>query len=445
MAVNYVKTYADAAAEAQRQQRLAEMLQRQAEEPMQQYSYQGIQAMPSYAAGLAKILGAYGARKAGERAEEAQKEAKRLGREEFRSYIESLSPEQKTVNAGQLAQMEMPTPVLEDGRIGYKPAAPVVNQQAMPQMTAAGTPDFSLPMQIQTGGPLTAAQRRAKLLEGLGSDNPMVQAVAQAEYAKPSMLGKIGDVAPDKFTPASLAKYQATGNAAVLVPIERESKQPTAVQEYEYAKNQGYGGTFRDFQNEKARAGASTTTVSYGAPVAGIDEQGNQVFFQPSRTGGSPSIVKGVRPAPEGMKEGQAKEAGFADRIAQSTPFFDTAEPPTVSQGIKANVPLAGNAMLTPESRQWYQNERNFINAVLRRESGATIQPHEFAEARQQYIPQPFDDPGTKEMKRRNRETVMRAVARGAGPTYKLPSVGDIQWTNENEAEYQRLKAKAGQ
>ena len=75
MAVNYIKTYSDAAAEAARQQRLAEMLQQQAQEPIQTPMYQGIAAMPSYAAGLAKILNAYGARKAGERAMEASKQA----------------------------------------------------------------------------------------------------------------------------------------------------------------------------------------------------------------------------------------------------------------------------------------------------------------------------------------------------------------------------------
>lgn len=75
MAVNYYKTYTDAANAAQQQQRLAELLQQQAEQPIPQYSYQGIQAMPSYAAGLAKILSAYGARKASDKAMEASRQA----------------------------------------------------------------------------------------------------------------------------------------------------------------------------------------------------------------------------------------------------------------------------------------------------------------------------------------------------------------------------------
>lgn len=75
MPVNYYKTYTDAANAAQQQQRLAELLQQQAQEPIPQYAYQGIQAMPSYAAGLAKILSAYGAKRASDKAAEASRQA----------------------------------------------------------------------------------------------------------------------------------------------------------------------------------------------------------------------------------------------------------------------------------------------------------------------------------------------------------------------------------
>jgi hypothetical protein len=41
-------------------------------------------------------------------------------------------------------------------------------------------------------------------------------------------------------------------------------------------------------------------SVSYGAPVAGMDDKGNSVFFQPSKDGKTaPAIVQGVKPAPQ--------------------------------------------------------------------------------------------------------------------------------------------------
>jgi hypothetical protein len=78
-----------------------------------------------------------------------------------------------------------------------------------------------------------------------------------------------------------------------------------------------------------------------------------------------------------------------------------------------------GNFALTPEQQTFLQAERNFINSVLRRESGAVISDEEFANARLQYIPQPGDSPQVLEQKRRNRETVKRSFSRDAGPSYQ--------------------------
>ena len=427
MAVNYVKTYSDLSQEAQRQQRLAEMLQQQAQEPIPQYSYQGIQAMPSYTAGLAKILSAYGAERARRKAEETQQTAKKIGREEFMDYMTALQPTERKLGTAldvaaarpeDKAMAAMLPQNIDMGQVAQSIGAPTAG--IAPQGTG---PAFQAPQFAVGGAPMTPGQRRAKLLEGLGSDNPMIQSVAQAEFAKPPVTGKIGDVQPDKFTPASLAQYQATGNAAVLVPVEKESKAPTAVQEYEYARGQGYKGSFRDFQNERARAGASSTVVSYGAPVAGVDDKGNPVFFQPEKGGGKPAIIPGVRPKPEAMGQAESTAALFADRMSQSAPVLDALPPPSIGAAARAGLPGVGNILTSDQNRQFLQAERNFITAVLRRESGAAISESEFKEARKLYIPQAGDDPQTLQMKKQAREAAINGIARGAGPTYKPPSI----------------------
>lgn len=117
------------------------------------------------------------------------------------------------------------------------------------------------------------------------------------------------------------------------------------------------------------------------------------------------------------MNVDQAKAAGFADRIAEAAPLLDTA-PPSVGASLLSEVP-GGNFALKPSQQSFFQAERNFINAVLRRESGAVISDVEFANARKQYIPQPGDSPQVLEQKRRNRETVQRSFARDAGPSYQ--------------------------
>ena len=428
MAVKYTqtfKTYEDAAAEARRAQAMAEALQQQAYQPIQMDTAGPV----SYTQGLAKILQSYMAGREGRKAREAEAESKRLGREEFKDYISAFEPETATTPVDMATatpslqkRMELKPQNLDLGQIAQGMGTPTISEQGTMGYTPPTAPMPSAgPMQFTTGS-LTPAQRRAKILEGMGSGNPMVQAVAQAEYNKPSMLGKIGDVAPDKFTPASLAQYQATGNAAVLVPVERESKAPTAVQEYEYAQRQGYKGSFRDFQNERARAGASTTTVSYGAAIAGVDEQGNPVFFQTSRTGGTPSIVPGVRPSPKGMTQEQGKIAGFADRVQASNEVLSSPPADLMTTKVADAIP-GGNFMLNAPQQKFLQAERDFINAILRRESGAAIAPSEFESARKQYIPQPGDRPETLEQKRLARERAFTGLTRELGPTYKPNNV----------------------
>lgn len=70
------------------------------------------------------------------------------------------------------------------------------------------------------------------------------------------------------------------------------------------------------------------------------------------------------------------------------------------------------------EFRQIDQASRNFINAVLRRESGAVISPSEFDNAYRQYLPRPNDDAKTLANKKANRQLVAASFQQAAGPAY---------------------------
>lgn len=71
---------------------------------------------------------------------------------------------------------------------------------------------------------------------------------------------------------------------------------PSSVREYEYAKNQGYPGSYQNFLLEQKRAGASSVTT-YGSLTPGVDAQGRSVFVQPSNRGGA-QVIPGVSPLP---------------------------------------------------------------------------------------------------------------------------------------------------
>lgn len=126
----------------------------------------------------------------------------------------------------------------------------------------------------------------------------------------------------------------------------------------------------------------------------------------------------------------ESKAGGFADRMTQSGGLIDqfgNAGLDTVDQALTNSPYVPGfiaNNLVGDDFQQYDQARRDFINAQLRRESGAVISPEEFDNANKQYFPQPGDKPEVLEQKRKNRETVIGAMIRDAGPTYKRPAGG---------------------
>lgn len=130
-----------------------------------------------------------------------------------------------------------------------------------------------------------------------------------------------------------------------------------------------------------------------------------------------PSIMKRAAP----MNNEQARDAGFADRMLNSqtilgkfekegTNFFDR---------LTEKAGTSGNYLQSKEYQQFRQAKEDFINAQLRRESGAAISADEFAKADRQYFPQPGDSAEVIAQKAKNRELTVEAMVRGAGPAYK--------------------------
>ena len=348
------------------------------------YTFQGIRAMPSPAAALAKMLSAYGAKKATKAAEEAESKAKGM-EEQTASQIAGrlmggapLSSANTVPDASGLAEVAVESQ--------YRVAPEDAARLAMTPVGAAAT----------RGNPMLAA-RLAQALEKPEAEEfyaPTETADGLVQFGKRGGVRKTGVTAaekpPEAVTPTTIIK---DGRRVVV--------------------------DARTGREIGAAPASSPLVVNYGSPVAGVDEEGNPVFFQPSKTGGEVSIVPGVRPSPKGMNESQAKAAGFADRLSESSPVLDQG-PVGAETRLLAGMPGGiGNFALTPEQQTFLQAERNFINSVLRRESGAVISDEEFANARLQYIPQPGDSPQVLEQKRRNRETVKRSFSRDAGPSYQ--------------------------
>jgi hypothetical protein len=200
--------------EARRRAALAEALAQQEYQPME-----GAAAPIPRAAPLVKALQGYLIAREGRMAKEAATEAEKAGRKEFTDYIRSFEPEQQTVGMGQIAAMEATAPQIDaQGRVTYNPPSAIA---APNQRLVATSPDQ--PMQMQVGGPLTTAQKRARALEGFESTNPMVQqyAMTQFEATSPKRTElKVGDIDPSKFTPQSVRAAVNAGDYSLLKPVE---------------------------------------------------------------------------------------------------------------------------------------------------------------------------------------------------------------------------------
>lgn len=137
------------------------------------------------------------------------------------------------------------------------------------------------------------------------------------------------------------------------------------------------------------------------------------------------------------FNEGQGKAAGFTDRMLQAEGILSgvavpegyqgPTTPGVQNQGANATqeglskVPFAGNYLTSVERKKFEQAKRDFINAQLRRESGAAISPSEFESANKQYFPVPGDErsPEIIAQKANARRAAIEAMGREGGPSYR--------------------------
>jgi hypothetical protein len=129
--------------------------------------------------------------------------------------------------------------------------------------------------------------------------------------------------------------------------------------------------------------------------------------------------VKGVDSV-KPPNEFQGKSGAFGSRAAASHKILNELDYSPVA----ASVNQAGGALTNwaapANVQKANQAQRDFVNAVLRQESGAAIGKDEFENARKQYFPQPGDTAQVIAQKRKNRELVIQGFEANAGPAANL-------------------------
>lgn len=122
--------------------------------------------------------------------------------------------------------------------------------------------------------------------------------------------------------------------------------------------------------------------------------------------------------APSGTLNGkpqttaQATAQGYADRMKQAEQSIAK-----LGSQFTGNFAIGGmfpNQLQSGDRQVYEQAKRNFVNAVLRQESGAAISPSEFASAEKQYFPAARDSPAVIATKAANRNTAINNFYREA-------------------------------
>ena len=142
-----------------------------------------------------------------------------------------------------------------------------------------------------------------------------------------------------------------------------------------------------------------------------LDQQKRQDALNP-RTSGKPPT------------EFQGKSALYANRAQEAENILSKLDYSPAAIGTKealSNTPLIGgmmgavaNSAMSDTNQKAEQAQRNFVNAILRQESGAVISPAEFENAKKQYFPSVGDSEEVKKQKAENRRVAIESIRNNA-------------------------------
>lgn len=291
----------------------------------------------------------------------------------------------------------------------------------------------------------------------------------QAAYAHPVLGKSLPGTAEDamKRIPADPAGFQQYVQRQVLGADEFIKRTTmTAAESAQRAEQARHnkateGLTVRGQNMTDARA-RETAQSAMSKPFEVTGPDGMPMLVQQDKQGNI-SPVQGFGPKTGSSKpltDAQAKALLFGTRAQEANKALDAVAGGYSPMAINAKnaaerVPLvggllgpAGNAMLSDNSQLAEQAQRDFINAVLRRESGAVISDSEFDNARKQYFPQPGDSKAVLSQKGANRSLAIKGMlaevpeGRRASITPEAAPVGGAFSDAEKERRYQEWKAR---
>jgi hypothetical protein len=187
-------------------------------------------------------------------------------------------------------------------------------------------------------------------------------------------------------------------------------------------------------------AAPAATAPAAGVGVPAVAPAGGVPVGRTAPAAGVPFVGK-----TSGMTESQGNATAFGMRMKDSHAALKDLENKGMTNtgvigstigGVVGLVPLIGDKLASgvdniynvlpqvlggysPEQQQVLNGRINFITAVLRKESGASINPNEFITMEKLYFPRPGDDASLIKQKQNARELAIKAMKVQAGPGAK--------------------------
>lgn len=283
-----------------------------------------------------------------------------------------------------------PVQVAQAGQGQFPPAPPPPQNNRVQQLMRVMTNPWLSDQERQVAGMLLQ-QEMQKLdpMRALEMEKTRLELEAMRN-PKPNLInggdGRLYDPASGKWITAPDAAQKA----------------PQVVELFDEASGQPYKATWNAETKQYERVGGVKART------------GMQLTTNPD---GTVSLTEGPISNRPKLTADEAKNAGFLERGVAANKVLEELEGQGTSLWNKTigNVPIFGNYARSEDAQKYDQAKRDLVNAILRRESGAVISDEEFANAEQQYFPQPGDGPEVVEQKRKNREAAIKGFDIGAG------------------------------
>jgi hypothetical protein len=234
-----------------------------------------------------------------------------------------------------------------------------------------------------------------------------------------------------------LAKFQTNNIGGQTVtqgidPVTGKASMVSAVQNTQSPDNAASNARMAA-DNAAARAVQMRGQNLTDARSRESNQQGRVPAGYRQKADGSLEFIPGGPADPNAAKraaptEFQGKAGMFGNRAAEAdriiTELQGSYSPTAINTkqalgnvwGVGGALEAGSNLMLSDQSQKAEQAQRDFVNAVLRLESGAAIAESEFNNAKKQYFPQPGDAPAVIAQKASNRKLAIQGLMNNSRP-----------------------------